>query len=222
MIQVLGLKRVIGISFLLFLNILVGGLMYLYFLPGKEDAERELRVTRAAIASDRAAIEKLREDYEFFQKQKSLYAELGKIGFFTDQDRFRAPERLESIKKVSRLIRARYEIGSAKKKENIHAEKAGHVLLSTPVKIYDIEAMDDVDIYSFIYWIENAFTGQTSITKLEMKRAYDLNEAVIRQIGGGIATPLITGSINFEWRTMISQEKYEESGAGSGMDTTWQ
>lgn len=224
MINILGIRRVVGILTLIALNLLVAGTMYLFFLPAKQKMEREMRITRATIAADRATADQLRENFQFYLEQKSLYAELRNLGFFADQDRFRAPERLESIKKISNLIRAQYEIGLAEKKDNKYAEKAGHVLLSTPIRIYDIEAVADTDIYNFIYWVENAFTGQTSITNIKMERAYDLNEAVIRQIGGGVATTLVTGSVSFEWRTMIPQEQYEQgmqSGAGTGTGGMW-
>lgn len=106
-----------------------------------------------------------------------------------------------------------YNIKPAIVEENKQAAKADYVVLKTPATV-DVDAMDDLDFYSFMYWIDNAFTGQVSITGFDMERVLDVNDRTLRRIGGGNPTTLLKGSLSFEWRTLIPRTEYVAEGAG--------
>lgn len=209
MINILGLKRVIGILVLFVLCGAVGATLFFYVLPHKEKVERDLRVTKASVAASRAEIEKLHQDITFFEEQKNLYENLVSIGFFSDQDRFDAQKRIEAIQDRANILRMHYNISPARVKENAYAANADHVVLTTAVTV-DVDALDDVDFYSFMYWLDNAFTGQSSITGFDIERVLDVNDTTLRQIGSGNPVPLLKGSVDFEWRTLIPRESYVE------------
>lgn len=214
MIGVLGVKRVAALSVLLVLSALMAVLLYFYIIPENAKAERDLRVVRASVSSTRAELAKLQQDIEFFEEQKSLYDNLDQLGFFSEQDRFLARRRIEAIQNESNILHMHYDISPAMIEENEEAAKADYVVLKTPATV-DVDAMDDLDFYSFIYWIDNAFTGQVSITGFDMERVLDVNDRTLRRIGGGSPTTLLKGSLSFEWRTLIPRTEYLEEGMGS-------
>lgn len=213
MIGILGIRRVIALSVLLVISVAMGFLLYFYILPENAKVERDLRVVRASVSSARAELEKLQNDMEFFQEQKGLYDNLEQIGFFSRQDRFDARRRIEAIQNESNILHMHYNIKPAIVEENKQAAKADYVVLKTPATV-DVDAMDDLDFYSFMYWIDNAFTGQVSITGFDMERVLDVNDRTLRRIGGGNPTTLLKGSLSFEWRTLIPRTEYVAEGAG--------
>lgn len=213
MIGILGIRRVVALSVLLTISIVMGLLLYFYILPENAKVERDLRVVRASVASARAELEKLQNDMAFFQEQKGLYDNLEQIGFFSRQDRFDARRRIEAIQNESNILHMHYNIKPAVVEENKEAAKADYVVLKTPATV-DVDAMDDLDFYSFMYWIDNAFTGQVSITGFDMERVLDVNDRTLRRIGSGNPTTLLKGSLSFEWRTLIPRTEYVAEGAG--------
>lgn len=88
------------------------------------------------------------------------------------------------------------------------------MMLDTPVSL-TIEAMDDVDFFNFIYWIENGFPGHISVSSLSMERTLDVNDVTLRQIGSGVETTLVKGKVSFNWRTLIPETGAGTAGGGS-------
>jgi hypothetical protein len=66
-----------------------------------------------------------------------------------------------------------------------------------------IDALDDIDVYSFIYWMENAFPGHAAVTSLTLERKIDIDEVTLRQIGNGVPTVLVSANVAFDWSTMV-------------------
>jgi hypothetical protein len=206
MIQVLGVKRVIVLAVLVAVNAVLAGVLYYIILPQKETTERQLRSTRAAVESRRSEVSRLQTEFEQIQEQKAQFAKLEAAGFFTAQDRLDARKTMEMIQTTSRVLAARYSIEAAQIEEAPMAAEANHVLLKTPVRV-TIDALDDVDFYSFMYWIENAFPGQAAIRNFKLERKIDVGEAALRQIGSGTPTVLVSGDLDFMWTTMVPKDR---------------
>jgi hypothetical protein len=209
MINVIGIRKIILLATLLVMNGLAGAGVYLYFKPSVEKIEKDLRAATSSITNNSTMITKLNQDFKVLQEQKENYTNLVGLGFFKEQDRFLAPKRLEIIREESGLLKARYKFGSARELSNEHANKAEHVVLNSEVRIDGIEAMDDMDIYKFIYLIDNTFTGQVSITSMSFERVRELDNKILHKIALGEDVSLIEGSLVFEWRTMIPEDKYK-------------
>jgi hypothetical protein len=207
MIKVLGIKRIVGILSLLLLSGVVGALLFMYILPEREKLDRDLRILSASIASGRAEIDQLKQDIAFFEEQKYLFGNLVSLGFFTEQDRFYAQKRIEAIQDKSNILQMYYNFTPARVEENIHAAEANHVVLTTTVDV-NVEAIDDLDFYRFMYWVNNAFSGQTSINSFNLERVADVDDYTLRQIGSGTPVTLLKGNITFDWRTLIPRENF--------------
>jgi hypothetical protein len=206
MIEILGVKRLIGIVVLLTVNILIGSSLLFYFMPQNKDLEKDFRRVGGIINAKRNDVMKIQDEFDRIQDQKLLFEDLKKMGFFDDQDRFQTQRRIEAIQQMTEVLNVTYEVREAKIEENEHAKKANHVVLNTPIKI-NIEALDDKDFYAFLYWVDHAFSGQTSITKIRLQRVNDINDSTLRSIGTGNPITLIRGTFEFDWRTMISSDE---------------
>ena len=202
MIQVLGFKRVITLAVLLLANVVLAGLVYYVLIPQKEKVRAELSNIEGVISSRRSEIETMKTEYELIQEQKSLFGNLEKSKFFSVQDRVEARKMMEAIQSTSRVLSTKYSIGAATVIENPTAAVSDHVILHSPITV-SVDALDDVDVYSFIYWMENAFPGHAGVSGLTIERKLDIDEAALRQIGNGVPTVLISAQIDFDWDTMV-------------------
>jgi len=89
--------------------------------------------------------------------------------------------------------------------------------LKSPVTV-EAKSIDDVDIYSFIKFIEEKFPGRTDISSLSLHRIEIFDTAILRKIGGGSPTPLVDATFAFDWFTMapknIVAPSENENGGG--------
>ncbi|MBU0799543.1 MAG: hypothetical protein KKA05_00930, partial [Alphaproteobacteria bacterium] len=101
---------------------------------------------------------------------------------------------------------AKYNIQPVRMEENTAAAQSNQVLLNSAMDA-EIDALNDMDFYTFVYWLENGFPGQITINNLEIKRENDVNDVTLRQIGTGVPLVMVRGRLNFEWRTMVPREE---------------
>jgi hypothetical protein len=214
MIHIIGVKKAIMLGVLTAVNAGLGAALYFYLIPESTRLVGEAQTAQQQAAAKQADTVKLRQEYDTIQDQKTLFQNLDAVGFFSDQNRFVARRRIEQIQEFTNVMTARYDIGSAKIEENDLVKESQHVLLNSPVRI-EIDAIDDVDFFNFIYWAENGFPGHVSIRNVSLKRNQTINEAVLREIAGGAPVALISGSITFDWHTILSEsEVNNETDAG--------
>lgn len=206
MIQVLGVKRVLTLTILLLVNMALAGGLYGVLIPQTDKTERDLRVARAAVQARRSEIQTLQTEYQQIQEQKNLFGDLDKAKFFTTQNRVEARRMIEAIQSESRVLSARYSIGAAEIVEDPAAAVSDHVIMRSPVSV-KVDALDDTDIYNFLYWVENAFPGQAAVTSLTVERMIDVDEVSLRQIGNSIPTVLVTADVVFDWNTMVPRSQ---------------
>ena len=204
MIQIIGIKRILLLIILVAFNAGLGAAAYLYVLPENQKLEGMLNATRNQVTVKRDEATKLREDFKQIEEQKERFESLQAAGFMSDQNRLVARRRIISIQQYSKVLSASYDIKSAEVVDNNAAESIAHAVLDSPV-VVKIEAIDDVDFYNFIYWMENAFPGHISVDKVRMTRAYDVNDNTLRSIGTGNPLGLIKGDVEFSWRTIVPE-----------------
>lgn len=206
MIRIVGVKRVMVFAVLTAAAAVLFAADYGYLRPEGNAASAELRQIAAQVAEKRVGSERLRTEADEIRKQQVRYESLAQAGFFSDQNRIVARKRIEDIQRETGVLQASYDIATGEVQKDQNAGEAGYAVLVSPIKI-GIEAMDDVDIYNFVYWMENSFPGHIILDSLHARKTQDLNEASLRQIGSGIPTPLIKADLAFSWRTMVSVEK---------------
>ena len=202
MLEILGFRRIIVIAFLLCLNILLAAACFLYFKPHNVDLLNQLQTLTSQVSSKRADATAVEQQYQSIEDQKVYFSNLQTSGFFGDQSRTLVRERITDLQKFSNVLSAKYNVTAAQIEHNSAADDAGYVVLNSPVTI-TLDAFDDTDVYTFVYWLENAFPGQVSMTKLDISRPVDINQTTLKQIGNGEPIVLIHGELSFDWRTMV-------------------
>ncbi len=209
MIRVLGIKRIFLLLLLLIVNAFFAAGLYNYLIPEKEKKEKELQRLRGDISSVQTDISRLQIEFDQLEEQQQRFNKLEKGGFFRPQDRGEAKELLEIIQNNSRVISAVVNIESGKIEEHEEAKKAAYKLLVSPVTL-DIEAIDDIDIYRYLFLIDKSFPGHVTINNIEINREKDITGAVLRGIAIGNNLPLVKASVDISWRTMIPESQVRE------------
>lgn len=208
MIEIIGLRRIITIAVLAaFAGALAAG-SYLYVAPQSLKLQRDLNNVRGQIGTKRSETQRLASEFEQIQEQKTFFNNLRDAGFFSDQNRVVASRRLEEIQKFSRVLATRYQIDSAVQEANATAESIDHVVLDSRINV-SIDAIDDIDVMNFVYWVENALPGHVSVRNIKMTRNGDISEGKLRGIGQGQAVIMVQGQVDFNWRTMVPKDSVE-------------
>lgn len=210
MIGVIGARRIVILTALVALNAVLAGVSYGYLMPQVEKQERELRRVKGDVSKKRSDTERLRTEHSQIMEQRNKFENLRATGFMGHQDRFLARDRMEAIQNYSRVLTAKYNIMPVVIEENAQAGMSEQVLLSSKMNV-TLDALADVDFYSFIYWLENGFPGQVTINDITLRRQNEVNDVTLRQIGTGTPVVMVRGSLGAEWRTMVPRN---EAGLG--------
>ena len=211
MIKVLGFKRIVILLSLLGLNAFLGFLAYMHFIPQQDMKERELRGVRGEVSTLRADIEGLMVEFEQLDEQREEFEELKKDGFFDGQSRRKAELIFKKIQERSGVISAVASIDSGEFEDNEEAKKANHKILKSPMKV-NIEAVNDLDVFRYIYLVDEFFPGHVTIDKINLKRQSDVSGTVLRGIASGKNPPLVTADLEMSWRTMIPDTESQQGG----------
>ncbi len=201
MFKALGSKKVTFMVLLLLVNAGIGSAWYYWLLPAREQVTNELQSTQTAVEARYQEVAKMKEEYVLLQSQLRSFKELELKGFFNDQDRSNGIDQLGKLSNVAGLLKAKLKFGVGQLVSDPLADQANQVVLKSPVTV-DVSALDDVDVYSFVKFIEEKFPGRVDISSFKLKRSEIFNEAMLRKIGGGDSTPLVQSQISFDWLTM--------------------
>ncbi len=172
--------------------------------PSLKKVDRKLRQSKTEIAEMTTNMNLLADELNNFEKQKDDFAKLQKLGFFDDQNRVKTRRMIQAMQKESRLLSAKFTVSPADRKFNKLSDDAGYDLLLTNMS-FDLEAIEDSDIYKFVYLLNYGFPGQIKIDSLSIVKKGNVTQPVLRQIGVGEAQPLVTGQLNASWRTMVAK-----------------
>lgn len=205
MIGKIGYKRAVVILALLGLLGVLFAVNEWVFRPKVIENQRLLNAAKGEIGTLQDELDRMRADYSQFEKQKGFFDTISRIGFFNDQDRVLARQRFDTMQKLSKIISAKYEIKAANILTNEVPAETGYVVMVSPITV-ELAAIDDLDIYRFIYYLNYAFPGHITINNFSIERKSEISPETLKSIGGGNPTPLVIARMNLEWRTMALRE----------------
>lgn len=211
MIKVIGAKRLIVLAILIAANAVLAGVLYQYFLPEIKDTERHLRIVRSQISSKETDISRMQIEFDQLDEQQALFDALKADGFFTEQSRRDAEDVFLQAKDNSDIVSASVKIGRGQKTQDDEATKAGHVILISPIEI-ELEAVEDRDIYSYLYILQKLFPGHLTVDEVFIERTAQLNDVLLRAIATGQKPPLVKAQMTLSWRTMVPSDDAEQDG----------
>lgn len=215
MIKSIGYNKALIIALLVIFAVLSFLYMTNVLAPNLQKQERKLSANRAEISEMTNNLTKLSEGLEKFEKQKNDFKAVQQLGFFDPQNRVSAKQRIVAIQKESRLLSAKYIIKPAVSISNEKAQKVGYKILNTDID-FNLEAIDDADIYKFIYILNYGFPGQVIINKFSMSREKEITQPLLRRIGVGQAEPIIEANLSVSWQTMVPDETISVSNEDGG------
>lgn len=205
MIQTLGSRRIFIILFLAGLNAMLAFGVYGYLQPQTVTLERDLRQTTRKANEIQDDIERLQVEFEQLQAQQNFFNRLRDDGFLSAQDRRSAERLFEDIQNQSGVISARASIQAANIEADEEAQKAEHVILSSPISI-EIEALDDIDVYRYIALLKNRFPGHLSLKDAQINRQIDVTNPILRAIANGEDVNMVKAELSWIWRTMVPEK----------------
>lgn len=203
MMQTIGAQK----AFLIFLLVLFCAGLYVFnnfvLVPDIAKTERTVRQQRAELNKITQNTNKLARGIELFNEQRDLFAKIDQSGFFDDQNRVEAREMLDAMQQESRLIVARYNIRPVERETSPKLQDAGYQILRSDIE-FDLGAIDDSDIYRYIYMLNQGFPGMITIKDFKMTKEQKVTQPLLRNIGVRAPfTPLVDAELKVEWRTMV-------------------
>ncbi|PZO88029.1 MAG: hypothetical protein DI626_02660 [Micavibrio aeruginosavorus] len=205
MIRRIGFKRLVA---LIALSVILVGLVLFnntVVEPQTLEGQRKIRAVTTEMGTLNDELTVMRDDYARFMERKETFERMTRTGFFNDQERVRARERFDTIRELSKVISARYELRAAMIEQNDDIKDTGYVIMRTSVSI-NLAALTDIDIYRFVYYLTYAYPGQISISSLVVKRERKIDQETLREIGTGKMPEIVTGRVEFMWTTMAKKE----------------
>ena len=109
----------------------------------------------------------------------------------------------------SASVNASVRVLPVKLTEDEDARRSNRVVMETAVSI-QLEALSDVDIFRYIYLLENHMPGHITVKSINLNRERSPDGAVLRSIANGDNPVISTAEIEVIWRTMRTQEQTEE------------
>jgi hypothetical protein len=206
MMGILGVKRIVILLVLVVLNVGFAVGVYAYLSPQKMQKQRDLNGLRGQIGTLQGDIDRLQVEFDQLEVQQAKFDMLNEHGFFGTQGRRQAEKTLESIQKQAGVISAVASIKAGAVEDNEEAQKADHKVLKSEITIR-VEALDDTDVFRYLYLLEKFFPGHVAVTELLLERKADVSGTVLRGIASGANPPLVQADIQLIWRTMIPQSE---------------
>jgi hypothetical protein len=219
MIGAIGYKRSLLLTMLAgLLGVLIFG-SYFVFQPKAISSKAELATLQAQAATLQGDVDQMRENFAQFDTKKVIFENISRLGFFNDQNRVLARERFDTLQKLSKIITARYEIKAANILSQDVPIETGFVVMESPISV-TLTALDDIDIYRFIYYLNYGFPGHITINNLDIQRSGEITPATLKDIGTGKPPALITAKMDMQWRTMARKESIAPEIINTSTDPT--
>ncbi len=205
MMGVLGTKRVLTLSFLGILCAVMGAAVYLYLIPETMRQQSTLQGMKSQISTVESDITRMQVEFSQLAEQQSRFDALKRDDFFSSQSRRQAEVVFEQIQKQSGVVAAVVSVQPGVLKDDEEAAKAEHKILMSPITL-KITALDDVDIFRYLYMVKRYFPGHVSLRKIKLERVAEVNGTILRSISSGSNPPLVQADVELLWQTMIPQK----------------
>ena len=206
MIRVLGIKRIILLTVLVAINAALGAAVYLHIVPEADNKNIELATLRSQNSTTQADITRLQVEFDQLDAQREEFEELRRKGFIGTQDRRQAEKLFVKIGEEAGVFNSVASVQRGTIEDNAEAEKAGHKVLKSPILV-QIKALDDVDVFRYIYLVEQFFPGHIAIDSVDIRRSTEVSGTVLRAIAGGKNLDLVTADMVIVWRTLIPESE---------------
>lgn len=205
MIKLIGLSRLFVIICLGALFVLLAIYYHFSAVPSLADSSKELRKNNREISKLSNDLDELKNGMEEFKGRQDEFVSIrDQYDFFNPQDRVQARRQLNVIRDLSRVTSAQYNIRPAVTEEKQSLRDAGYKLLNTPIE-FTLKAIEDKDIYTYLYHLNYSFPGVLIIDEVSISRDAEVTQPLLRDIGTGREDirSLVTARVTTSWRTVV-------------------
>jgi hypothetical protein len=204
MINILGIKRIVTLASLLALVGILAFLNYSVFAPQLETKEQEKNTLQGQINTVRNDLNSIQIEFSLLEEQRGSFDKLEAMQFFERQDRRKAEEILEVIQERSHVLSAKTAISGGVLEDHPEAQRAQYKILNSPLQI-EIAAMEDTDIFRYIWLLENRFPGYIDVQSLTFDRMINVDRELLQKIISGELPTIVTAKMEASWKTMIPE-----------------
>jgi hypothetical protein len=208
MIRAIGFQRVVIILALIGACVAMEVFNYTIATPQKKKTTTELQSVQGKISSMRKDLEAMQTNMGIFEARRALFAEMQTKGMFGTQDRVEARDQVNTIQKASKVLNARYEVKPATLEAHDVPDNFDYAVIKSDIRIA-LSAVDDTDIYRFIYFLNYAYPGHITIRDLAMSRTLKIDEYLLKEVGHGRAPAIVEGTLELEWRTLARKDEID-------------
>jgi len=205
-VKLVGAKRLTVLGALLFLLALDGGVYFAILTPMKERAESDLSRATGSVSSYRSKINNIQKDIDFLNENIPVYENILKQGLFDDQDRFRVVDVVNSLSTNAEVSKFSYNIGNREIIKSPDADKMGYAVIKRSIALTNIDAVIDVDVFSFFQHISYIFPKYVHIKGFTLKKNKDVTMDNLQKIANDENDNMVSASINFDWVTLTKKE----------------
>tara|TARA_R110002124_G_scaffold64985_2_gene177995 strand:- start:816345 stop:816980 length:636 start_codon:yes stop_codon:yes gene_type:complete len=209
MFSVLGTKRIIFILLLIGLNV-GGGFAYKYMDDNIVLKERELNSLKRKVRNRFNEVKKVREQFVTLRGQVADYVRLEKKDFFKEQDRDVLRDVFYEAQTKSQVLRAKYDVSPYAIEKSPHITQPTLRWVNSRVSL-SIQALDDIDVYSFIDVMNRKFPGYVQFQSLKLSRSEALSTSTLKDIGSGMPISLVNAEVSFLWHSVPEEKKEKET-----------
>ncbi len=210
MVSILGVKRIVFIAILVALNV-GGGFGYKYMNDTITVKERQLNGLKRKVRDRFNEVKKVREQFEALRGQVADYIRLEKNDFFVEQDREVLRDIFFDAQKKSQVLRAKYDVSPYKTQSSPFITQPSLKWVNSTVNI-KIEALDDIDVFSFIELVQQKFPGYVQFQSINLKKNATLSADTLKDIGSGSPVSLVNAEVSFLWHA-VPETKPEQTAA---------
>jgi len=213
MINILGGKRIITLLALLAINVVLVATWLMYLTPSKIQAERDLAGLKSNINTARSEISLMQSQYQDLTRLQERFDVIKDDGFFNLQRRRDAEEMLQEVQDRSGVIAASVKLSPGKSSDDIGDNQTDYLLLESSMEI-TLDALDDADVFRYIFYIQEYFPGHISIESVDLKRENDLSVDLLKSITNKQNPKMVGAVVDLVWRTMIPKSEYTSEDKG--------
>lgn len=209
MIDILGLKRIIVLTILLVLNGVFGGAAFGLISPQMLKLDREIKTAKSKLSEVRNDLQSIQVEFNQLEDQQKEFSSLKDKRFFLQKERGKANELFLAIQEKAG-VEAQVNVDKPIVLENKNAEKADYILIKNDVTV-NATALSDVDIFRYIWEMENNIPGYLKVKSMILERSIDITRPVLQAISTGKRPEIINAVITAEWIFMVPKEEAPET-----------
>ncbi len=209
-LRIIGPRLLATLGVLVAFNLVLFATWFLWAMPMRTDAERNLRTLDGEINKLRRSIVNIKDEMVYYNDNIDKFNALKATGFIltgeedsTQSTQAQVFDFISTQRTANRIINMQYEIAEPVTIKSREIELTKNMLQKRQITLSNIAAFFDTDIFRMIHQLNTQAAGHTRITSVSLIRANPDNfEKALERISMGTQEGLITATVLLDWYNM--------------------